>query len=202
MIEQLFGSKTRVKLLQLFMSNPNRSFYVREITRKVEEQINSVRRELSNLLSIGVITSDNQNNRLYYEVNKKYVYYDALTMMFGDTPTIKKLPKQKNGSDDVVGNSLEAEIRTLGNVSLALLTGQFTRDESSGIDILIVGDINKTKLENFMSDLERTEKKELRYVLFSEEDFNYRRQINDRFTVTVLESKLQVIIDRDKALVT
>ena len=58
MIEQLFGSKTRVKLLQLFYSNPNRAFYVREITRKIDEQINSVRRELSNLLSIGIITSD------------------------------------------------------------------------------------------------------------------------------------------------
>ncbi|MEK7562001.1 MAG: hypothetical protein AAB541_04030 [Patescibacteria group bacterium] len=56
MFEQLFGSKTRVKLLSLFYSNPNRSFYVREITRKIDEQINSVRRELANLLSIGIVT--------------------------------------------------------------------------------------------------------------------------------------------------
>ena len=54
MVEQLFGSKTRVKLLKLFYSNPNRPFYVREITRKIDEQINSVRRELANLLSIGI----------------------------------------------------------------------------------------------------------------------------------------------------
>ena len=75
MVEQLFGSKTRVKLLQLFFSNPNRSFYVREITRKIDEQINSVRRELANLLSIGIISSDNNNNKLYYEVNQKYEHY-------------------------------------------------------------------------------------------------------------------------------
>ena len=75
MIEQLFGSKTRVKLLNLFYSNPNRSFYVREITRKIDEQINSVRRELANLLSIGIISSDTNNNRLYYEVNQEYEYY-------------------------------------------------------------------------------------------------------------------------------
>ena len=83
MIEQLFGSKTRVKLLQLFYSNPNRSFFVREITRKIDEQINSVRRELSNLQSVGIITSDNTNNKLYYEVNRKYEYYDALQTIFG-----------------------------------------------------------------------------------------------------------------------
>src|SRR5580698_5882771 len=82
MIEQLFGSKTRVKLLQLFFSNPNRSFYVREITRKIDEQINSVRRELANLLSIGIISSETNNNRLYYEVNQTYEYYVPLSSIF------------------------------------------------------------------------------------------------------------------------
>src|ERR1700690_607844 len=83
MVEQLFGSKTRVKLLQLFYANPNRSFYVREITRKIDEQINSVRRELANLLSIGIVTSDANNNRLYYEVNQKYEHYKPLATIFG-----------------------------------------------------------------------------------------------------------------------
>src|SRR5438477_11347083 len=85
MIEQLFGSKTRVKLLQLFYSNPNRSFYVREITRKIDEQINSVRRELANLLSIGIIASDTTNNRLYYEVNQSYEFYEPLRAIFGQS---------------------------------------------------------------------------------------------------------------------
>jgi hypothetical protein len=182
------------------MSNPNRSFYVREITRKVEEQINSVRRELANLLSIGVITSDTQNNRLYYEVNQKYAYYDALSMMFGDKPSLKKIPKNKTGEEPVAGSTLESEIRSLGNVQLALLSGQFTRDDSAGVDLLIVGDINKTKLENFINDQEKSEKKELRYALFSENDFHYRMQVKDRFTTTLLESKYQVIIDRDALL--
>jgi predicted transcriptional regulator len=81
MVDQLFGSKTRVKLLQLFFSNPNRSFYVREMTRKIDEQINSVRRELSNLLSIGIIKSNADNNRLYYEVDQEYEYYQPLAMI-------------------------------------------------------------------------------------------------------------------------
>src|SRR5690349_3129761 len=95
MIEQLFGSKTRVKLLQLFYSNPNRSFYVREITRKIDEQINSVRRELANLLSIGIIASDTTNNRLYYEVNQGYQFYDPLRAIFGQPGAVSKVVKQK-----------------------------------------------------------------------------------------------------------
>src|SRR3954463_10186195 len=93
-IEQLFGSKTRVKLLQLFYSNPNRSFYVREITRKIDEQINSVRRELSNLLSIGIITSDATQNRLYYEVNQKYEYFKPLGVIFGGMEMTEVLPAE------------------------------------------------------------------------------------------------------------
>ena len=85
MFEQLFGSKTRVKLLQLFFSNPNRSFYVREITRKIDEQINSVRRELSNMLDVGIITSDNSDNKLYYQINQRYEYYVPLRTIFADT---------------------------------------------------------------------------------------------------------------------
>src|SRR5207253_11312501 len=96
MVEQLFGSKTRVKLLQLFYSNPNRSFYVREITRKIDEQINSVRRELSNLLSIGIIASEDTNNRLYYEVNQKYEFYKPLSEIFGGPAmVVKDEPEQK-----------------------------------------------------------------------------------------------------------
>src|SRR6056297_1399588 len=94
MIEQLFGSKTRTKLLKLFTSNPNRSFYVREITRKIEEQINSVRRELANLLSLGIITSDSTNNKLYYEVSQDYEHYDALRMLFtGKKPSANSTAK-------------------------------------------------------------------------------------------------------------
>src|SRR3954464_14696627 len=95
MFEQLFGSKTRVKLLQLFFSNPNRSFYVREITRKIDEQINSVRRELGNLLTIGIIKSDSTDNKLYYEVNHKYEHYEPLQAIFGGKPRTKlKVTKQ------------------------------------------------------------------------------------------------------------
>src|SRR5262249_23528255 len=97
MIEQLFGSKTRVKLLQLFYSNPNRSFYVREITRKIDEQINSVRRELANLLSIGIISSENTNNKLYYEVNQHYEFHQALSAIFGGgVASAPKAPAAEN----------------------------------------------------------------------------------------------------------
>lgn len=190
MIEQLFGSKTRVKLLQLFYSNPNRSFYVREITRKVDEQINSVRRELSNLLSVGIISSDtnDSNNKLYYEVNQSYDYFQPLSMIFGSgVKNTGRSPSVKNPAED---------IKALGNVELALYTGQFTRDETSGVDVLIVGDVNQTKVTKFIADLEKEEGKELRYTVMTPKEFTYRQQVNDRFLSLVLGSKVQILIDK------
>jgi predicted transcriptional regulator with HTH domain len=201
MIEQLFGSKTRVKLLQLFYSNPNRAFYVREITRKVDEQINSVRRELANLMGIGIINSESTNNRLYYEVNQDYEYYKPLSTVFGGTPTksTKKASKSDDGVDDepeaTVEHPLAKDVRNLGRVELALLTGIFTRDNLAGIDVLIVGDINQSKLNKFMADLEKEENKELRFTVMPTSNFVYRQQINDRFINNVLAAKKQIIIN-------
>jgi predicted transcriptional regulator len=200
MIEQLFGSKTRVKLLQLFYSNPNRAFYVREITRKIDEQINSVRRELSNLLSIGIITSDATNNRLYYEVNQEYQYYQPLAMIFGGIEAPVEAPAKETEemspkADVAPEHPMAKSFRSLGKVDLALLTGQFTRDEQSGIDVLVVGDVNQAKADKFMADLEKAENKELRYAILPLDNYKYRVQIKDRFISNVLEAKKQVIIN-------
>lgn len=213
MVEQLFGSKTRVKLLHLFMTNPNRSFYVREITRKIDEQINSVRRELANLLSVGVITSDTNNNRLYYEVDQKYEHYDALASIFGGKKMKKPSTAKKQtlapaqvDNDEPSGSSNKIEetsnpllemFRKTGNLKVMLLSGQFTRDVSSGADVLLVGDLNLSKVEKSISELEKSENKEIKYAVFSLDEFKYRKQINDRFIINIISSKKQVLLDAD-----
>lgn len=192
MIEQLFGSKTRVKLLHLFYSNPNRAFYVREITRKIDEQINSVRRELANLLSIGIISSDNNNNRLYYEVNQKFEHYDPLSAIFGGASAVAASQKDEEASDGDL-----AKIKSLGNVDLAFFTGQFTRDETAGVDFVIVGDVNATAVEKFVEELEKKEGKEIRYAVMTLDEFEYRQKVNDRFITMVNSGKKQILIDKN-----
>ena len=193
MIDQLFGSKTRVKLLNMFYANPNRSFYVREITRKIDEQINSVRRELANLLNIGIITSETTNNKLYYEVNQDYEYHKPLTTIFGGSHTSE--------THDEAKETTQADpLKALGNVELALLTGQFTRDDRTGIDLLIVGNVNQTQVNKYISNLEKQEGKEIRYTVMTLDDFKYRHQIKDRFIANIFEAKIQVIVDKHKLL--
>lgn len=189
---------------------------MREITRKIDEQINSVRRELANLLNIGIITSDTTNNKLYYEVNQSFEHYAALSSMFGGkTFKPKKTPKTAKTNEVApstpepvveavvevaVTDPFALELLKTGNISLALYTGQFTRDETPGVDVVIVGDVNHAAVEHAIADLETSEKKELRYSIFSTDEFKYRKQVNDRFISNLLASKNIVLIDKDKLL--
>ncbi len=203
MLDKLFGSKTRYKLLELFMSNPNRSFYVREITRTIGEQINSVRRELSNLLSLGIITSDNSSKHLYYEVNQKHEKYDALVSLFrnpGQSLDAKSAGKGVKGVADKKAKPDEPKIgadeKALGNVSLVALSGAFTRDSRAPVDLLIVGNVTDASLETYIKKLESSIDREIQYAHFSDDEFDYRHKINDRFVSRMLTAKLAVRVDR------
>ncbi len=190
MFEQLFGSKTRVKLLSLFYNNPERPFYVREITRKIDEQINSVRRELQNLLNIGIVRSVSQGNRLYYEINQKYAFHNELQSIFSKIPAKSKVIKQTKEDDQIL-----KRIKKAGNVRLLFLTGAFVRGSDQQIDIFIVGDMNSAKLAQIIGEMEKEMTRELNYTAMRLEDFDYRRNLNDRFLTDILDAKKDVLYD-------
>lgn len=192
MVEQLFGSKTRVKLLSLFYNNPGRPFYVREITRKIDEQINSVRRELANLLNIGIISSESANNRLYYEMNPKFEYTEQLRSIFTTLPMKSAEPAMQETREE---DQIIKKLRTTGSISFAFLTGTFARETKTNIDIFIVGDVNKARLAKVVSGLEEEMGRELNYSALTNEEYQYRLGLNDRFLTNVLEAKKIVIID-------
>lgn len=194
MIDALFGSKTRVKLLHLFLNNPNRAFYVREITRKIDEQINSVRRELANMLSIGIIKSETANNRLYYEINQEYAHYEPLRQIFADG--------QLDSVATMAGesNAWTKRLKVLGDVRVALFAGSLVRGSRSEVDVLLAGDINKTQAKKFIQELEEEEGHSLNYVVMTYQDFYYRLSIRDRFVTSIVGDKHTVIADTEKVL--
>ena len=197
MIDALFGSKTRVKLLHLFLNNPGRSFYVREITRKIDEQINSVRRELSNLQGVGVIKNDNSgdNNRLYYEVDQTYYHYNALKAIFGDAQATKGVKVSSSSPKD-----WQHRLEAVGDIKLALFSGKLAKGSRSSVDLLLVGTVNKTKLKRFIKELEDEERQTINYAVMDYEDYYYRFSIKDRFVTEVLQSAI-VLVDTESILI-
>lgn len=194
MIDALFGSKTRVKLLHLFLNNPNRAFYVREITRKIDEQINSVRRELANMLSIGIIQSDSANNRLYYEVNQGYTYYEPLRAIFADNTS--GVP----ATATPVVTDWAKRLKALGDIRVALLSGSLVRGSKNDVDIVLAGNVNKTQLKRFIKEMEDEEGRQLNYTVMPYEEFYYRLSIKDRFISNIINSKFTLLQDTEHVL--
>lgn len=193
MIDALFGSKTRVKLLHLFLNNPGKSFYVREITRLIDEQINSVRRELSNMLGVGIISSDTADNKLYYEVNQRYEHYVALRAIFADQPT--KTAKSVKSADD-----WQPLIEQLPGVRIAVAAGVLVQGSSSEVDLLVVGSVPPTKLKTAVKSIERLEGRELTYSTLSYDEFYYRLSVRDKFITEIVNSTHLVVVDTDNVL--
>ena len=196
MIDALFGSKTRIKLLHLFLNNPGKAFYVREITRLIDEQINSVRRELSNMLNVGIIKSDTAENKLYYEVNQRYEHYVPLRAIFSDD-------KDSGMAVDAPKPSTldwQAKLDDLGGVRLAIMSGVFVNGSASKLDLLIVGNVSAAKLKNFIKALEKKEGREINYSLMSYDEFYYRLSIRDKFISEITSSKHVVLRDEESLL--
>ena len=191
-LEKLFGSKTRAKLLKLFYESSEKSFYVRESTRVIEEQINSVRRELSNLESIGIIKNETYDNKVYYSANMKHPYAHALVEIFS-----KKIDLRKD--KDVRSSSWEEYLRPVKKyVNAILVTNRVPGQE--GIDLLIIGDDRTKKLTHWAEVVEKKQGKPLNYAILSAEDYAYRKSVRDRFVMDILEMDISEIIDPERLI--
>lgn len=193
MIDALFGSKTRVKLLHLFLNNPGKSFYVREITRLIDEQINSVRRELANMLNVGIITSDTADNKLYYSVDQRYEHYVPLRAIFSDDIS------DKNQTMESVGG-WESVLQDVSSLRLALASGVLVKGSSSPVDLLLVADSSSPSLKKAVKEIEKRAGRELNYSVLPHEEFYYRLSVRDKFITQILGGKHRIIIDTDNVL--
>lgn len=191
-IEKLFGSKTRAKLLQLFYENPEKSFYVREMTRVIDEQINSVRRELLNLESIGIIKNENFDNKTYYSANSKHPFYRPMIDIFS-----KKIDSARD--KDVKESTWEDYCRPVKNYLKGLvITNRLPGQD--GVDMLIIGNDKTKKLTRWAEVIEKKMGKPMNYVILSLDDFIYRKNVRDRFILDVFEMEIAEIYDPEKII--
>lgn len=192
-LEKLFGSKTRAKLLNLFFENSGKSYYVREITRVIDEQINSVRRELINLEGIGIIKNETFDNKVYYSANMKHPFSHALVALF----TAKNLDIKDK---EVVQRATLADIaKPVKNyVSGIIVTNRLPGQE--GIDMLVIGDDRTKKLSHWAEVVEKKVGKPLNYVILSSDDYTYRKSVHDRFLTELMEMEISEIYDPEKLI--
>ncbi len=127
-LKALFSSTTRIKLLSTFLLHPEQEYFVRELTRLLNEQINSIRRELENLKQIGFVKSRSRNRKKYFRVNTDFPLYTDLRNIFG---------KAVQGESAII-----AELKRLPGLRFLVLAGSFVGEEDP-VDLLIVGEVKR-----------------------------------------------------------
>ncbi|MCD4705539.1 hypothetical protein K8R61_00470 [bacterium] len=197
MLEQLFNSKIRVKLLRLFLANPNKQYYIRQLTRLLDSQINSVRREVDNLVSIGILSpvSNSEQKKKTKDVSKKgdsQRKYFEVNINFDLYSELKSLILK---SHLVVKKGICKDIANAGKINYLAFTGIFVDVPDFPIDILIVGRASKIKINKVINKFEKELNRNINYTLMSKTEFLYRKDLTDRFLYSILEGKKIVAID-------
>ncbi len=180
-VSHIFGGEAKVRIMRLFIFNPNASFTSSEVSARVKEKPSSTRRELRNLSKAGLIKRRSKG----YVLDHSYPYLTALgNFLIDATPlTEKEIVKKVS--------------RSANNLKLVLISGVFLHDKDSRVDLLVVGDhIKQAKLRSVMSSIEAELGKELRYAAFETQDFNYRYSIYDKLIRDILDYNHQKILNK------
>lgn len=189
-MEELFVSKVRVKILQLFLSSEESLFHVREIVRRVDEEINAVRRELARMEKFGMVSSEWRANRRLYRFRKDYHYF----------PELLALVTKSTG----LGGAIIKNKNKLGKIKFAMLATRFIRNTQSGsddVDVLVIGQIVQPELQAIVADEQAKREGEINYSFMDEAEFTFRVRRRDPFILRVLvQPKIMLIGDEIELL--
>lgn len=191
MLEKFYVSKVRVKLLKLFLSNPEKSYHVRGLTRILDEEINAVRRELERMSKVKFVKPERRGNKLFYTVQKNHIFFnDFLSLVYKEYGLGREIIKHKS---------------KIGEISFAWLTNFFTKHIQKGpqdVDLVIIGDnVNLDFLAKHVKSTEAEVKRQINYTVMSLHEFQIRKERKDPFVMNLLlSSRVMLVGDEDNML--
>ncbi len=182
----LIVSQTRVKLVKEFFSYPKEAFYIRELTRKTGEKVNSVRRELINLENKGILQSEKRGNRVFYALNKTSPLFYPLLMIVTKVSGL--------------GYRLRVKRARLGRIRLALFSSRFLLWDSieSEVDILVVGRVVLPEIGALIVKEEKKRGREINYAVMDWNEFRMRITNKDPFIIDFLLKGPSVVVGNEE----
>ncbi len=210
-LEKLFGSSARVKIIRLFLQNPSDLFNPKEISGKLKINANLLRREIFLLDKIGFIkhktasidtviklkkgklstqggpASGWKNKKKKIQgigLNEMFPFLASLKNLFLDTPVFNK-------------EKLVQSLKNSGNIKLIILSGVFLQKDTLGADLLLVGDgLNRVRAEKALKKAEAEIGREIVFAIFGTKEFLYRFSMYDQFLRDILDYPHEKIMDK------
>ena len=190
MLIDILISKVRVKILELFLGNPGKIYHVREIVRRVDEEINAVRRELARLEKTGLLSSEWRANRRFYALRHDFIFYSELLSIINKSVGL--------------GGAIIRNKAKIGRIKYAMLSSSFVRGKPytpNEIDLFVVGTIVLPELGSIIREEETRRDREINFTPMTEEEFNFRKSRRDPFVVGILSRPRVMLIGDDEEMV-
>ncbi len=182
-LESLFGSKSRSRMLRFFVLNPGKEVTMKDLKEKMGVDGRRIRADINVLARIEFVTEVTRKGIKYYMLNESFPYYVELRNLFikaNTYPQCKELDK----------------INSIGRIKLVLISGIFLNYDKSRLDILIVcDDMSRTKLVKAIEAIESEIGREVRYMAMSSEELMYRLDMMDRFLIEVLGAPHDIVVN-------
>lgn len=184
MLEQIFSSVARTKILKFFCVHQFDKFFIREISRRLNLQLNSARRELDNLEYFGFLDSIVETGKKYYFVNQN----------FGLLPEIKNLIFKATALEEV---AIAEKMSKINGLKLLIFTGILTKSQAQ-TDVLIVGKVSRADFEKYLGKIAEGLPDELRCTFMTLSEYQYRLEITDKFIYDIWAYDHLVVVDKTK----
>ncbi len=189
MFADLITSKTRNKLLNLFLGDPSEMYHVRECVRRTEEEINAVRRELILLEKKGILKREPRANRVYYSLSKDYTFYFDLL----------RIGAKITG----LGKAILENRAKLGKIKFAMFSGKFVRrikDSPDEVELIVIGTVVLPELAILVRAEEKRLGTEINYTAMTEDEFKFRKTRRDPFLATILVGSRVMLLGDEEAM--
>lgn len=179
---QLFESRVKARLIKFFMLNDKREYSSQEVVNKNKMSSVQIGRELNRFEKMRMVLVRTKKGKKYYQTNTDFIFY----------PELKNLVVKSNTLPECRSLS---QIKNVGKVRLALISGVFLNYPKGRADLLVVGDeLSRAKLKHLLENMEAEVGKEINYSVMGSEEFKYRTDMLDKFIMEFLESPYEEII--------
>ncbi len=185
-LDALFDSPIRVRLLKLFLFNPDRNFDGKTVAELLNATPGLVKKHLEKLSETRFIVLKKVSGKQIFKTNKSFVFYEELKELIA-----KASPASKE--------KMLKRLKGFGGIKLAVLSGIFFNLDNSHADLLVVGDnVKSSKFDRFLKELEAEVGREINCALMTVKEFNYRYNMYDRFVRDILDFKHEKLINKLK----
>lgn len=187
MLERLFTSETRVKILTEILLNSDKEYHIRQLARIIDKSPILVQKELKNIENLGLLQHRKQGNMVLYSIEKNSAIIEDLKRIFLKT--------------EGVGNELLKNLDK-SQIQYALIFGSFARGvetTKSDIDLMIIGDIEEKQLLRSISSVETKIGREVNIIHWTFDELLQKSKHQIPLLMEILKTNLIMIIgDKDE----